>query len=124
MFVSRIKVGQRDLTCIPWYKVYSSETRHLDNKHKPTLFSLVFLHQIDIIKNEQKEGRQHMTKIRNADLVTTHISVSGLFLVLCLVFCWLGDDEGEEDDAPYKLITNLWYVLKKGCSGVLRRMKS
>ena len=48
-----------------------------------------------------------MTKIRNADPVPTHISVSGLFLVLCLVFCWLGDDEGEEDDAPYKLITNL-----------------
>ena len=65
-----------------------------------------------------------MTKIRNADLVTTYINVSGLFLVLFLVFCWLGDDEGEEDDAPYKLITNLWYVLKKGCSGVLRRMKS
>ena len=124
MFVSRIKVGQRDLTCVPWYKVYSSETRHLDNKHKPTLFSLVFFAPNRHHKKRTKEGRQHMTKIRNADLVTTHISVSGLFLVLCLVFCWLGDDEGEEDDAPYKLITNLWYVLKKGCSGVLRRMKS
>ena len=48
-----------------------------------------------------------MTKIRNADLDITHINVSGLFLQLCLVFCRLGDDEGEEEDAPYKLITNL-----------------
>ena len=107
MFVRHIKVGQRGLACIPQNKVYSFETRHLDMKHTQTLLSLVFLFQIDISVKEQKQGRQHMTKIRNADLVITHINVSGLFLQLCLVFCRLGDDEGEEEDVPYKLITNL-----------------
>ena len=106
LFVSHIKVGQRGLTCIPQNKVYSFETRHLDMKHTQTLLSLVFCSKSTSVKRT-KTRRRHMTKIRNADLVITHIKVSGLFLQLCLVFCRLGDDEGEEEDAPYKLITNL-----------------